>query len=88
MDTAGEVEVIHTFTGADGDQPIGLTPSPDGGFYGVTQSGGKGSCPAGCGTVFAMSASGEVTVLHSFRSGSLDGSAPNPYLALAPDGTI
>jgi uncharacterized repeat protein (TIGR03803 family) len=88
MDHAGTVTVIHIFDGADGDQPIGLTPAPDGSFYGVTQSGGEGSCPSGCGTVFRMTADGAVSVLHSFQSGTLDGSAPNPALALAHDGLI
>jgi uncharacterized repeat protein (TIGR03803 family) len=88
MTPGGAVTVVHQFTGADGDQPIGLTAAPTGGFYGVTQSGGTGTCPSGCGTVFAMSTAGEVTVLHSFQSGTEDGSAPNPALALAPDGSI
>jgi uncharacterized repeat protein (TIGR03803 family) len=35
-----------------------------------------------------MTAAGDVTTLRSFQGGTLDGSAPNPTLALAPDGRI
>lgn len=75
--------------GADGDQPIGLIQAPSGTFYGVTQSGGGSpNCSSGCGTVFAMTAAGDVTVLHSFQGSTVDGWAPNPTLALAPDDRI
>jgi len=42
--------VLHTFTGADGAIPTGLTMSSGGVFYGTTDSGGA----YGSGTVFAL----------------------------------
>ena len=84
---AGVVELLHSFGGALGS---GITPSgaltlgPDGNFYGVTQGGGTG----GDGTVYQVTPSGVVTVLHSFAGGAIDGSVPTGTLSINPDGTI
>ncbi len=80
---AGLITILYNFCSlpncADGSEPEGspLVLGTDGNFYGVTYFGGA-SCSvygsAGCGTVFKMTPSGTLTVLHTF-SGS-DGIAP------------
>jgi uncharacterized repeat protein (TIGR03803 family) len=73
----GQETVLHRFTGGgdDGQQPVaGLILDSDGNFYGATVAGGS----ANEGTVYRMSKSGKVTVLHSF-TGS-DGIEPTSWL--------
>ena len=62
--------VLHTFTGADGESPLGLIRDPRGDLYGVTQLGGV----SGQGVVFKLDTTGE-TVLYSFTGGA-DGAYP------------
>ena len=87
LDPAGELHVIHSFTGgADGNQPSGpLAADANGNLYGVAQSGGDLACPefpqAGCGTVFRLSLNGKLIVLHTFHGGT-DGAVPQPDLLL------
>jgi uncharacterized repeat protein (TIGR03803 family) len=93
MTTAGAVSVIHTFSGPDGDHPVGLQAPTDGFLYGVTARGGTATnidCAfvGGCGTFFRMSATGAVTVLHSFNSGQNDGSWPNAGIVQGSDGAF
>jgi hypothetical protein len=45
--------VLHTFTGSDGANPMGLVRSRGGGLYGVTEFGGT----YGHGTVFEITGS-------------------------------
>jgi uncharacterized repeat protein (TIGR03803 family) len=74
-----QYSVLHTFSAldsngfnADGALPgNGLTPGPDGAFYGMASLGG----PNGSGTVFRVTESGKFTVLHAF--GALDASGLN-----------
>lgn len=51
-------QTLHIFTGADGDNPIGLVWDASGKLYGTTEYGGTGSCvgggSSGCGTVFEL----------------------------------
>jgi len=73
----GRETILHRFTGGgdDGQQPVdGLILDADGDFYGTTVAGGS----ANYGTVYRMSKSGKVTVLHSF-TGS-DGVEPTGWL--------
>jgi len=80
---AGVITILYNFCSlpncADGSLPEGapLVLGTDGNFYGVTYLGGE-SCTidgsAGCGTVFKITPSGTLTVLHTF-SGP-DGSEP------------
>jgi uncharacterized repeat protein (TIGR03803 family) len=91
MDEAGNVVIVHRFTGPDGLAPVGLVQGSDGLFYGATSGGGTpvGSyCVflGGCGTFFRMDASGHVTVLYSFEAGFFDGSRPNGGIVQGPDG--
>jgi uncharacterized repeat protein (TIGR03803 family) len=71
--SSGSLTVLHTFVGADGNQPLGLVLGTDGNFYGATYWGGADTadCPndvtyGGCGTVFKITPSGVLTTLHSF----------------------
>jgi uncharacterized repeat protein (TIGR03803 family) len=90
MDGAGTVTVLHSFAGgADGAYPFApLIQAADGNFYGTTSAGGGAGCPVnGCGTVFKMTPSGSVTVLHAFTGGS-DGEGPRGSLIQATDGAF
>jgi uncharacterized repeat protein (TIGR03803 family) len=65
MNGDGSVVVLYDFGGfqGDGKSPTGpLTLASDGNFYGTTMAGGA----LGGGTVFKMSAGGQLTILHSF----------------------
>jgi uncharacterized repeat protein (TIGR03803 family) len=75
--TSGKETVLHSF-GGDGNPlfPRAGFVFVSGKFYGTTQAGGNGGCGgAGCGTVFSMTPSGSVTVLHEFANGT-DGAGP------------
>jgi uncharacterized repeat protein (TIGR03803 family) len=86
---AGYVEtVLHNFIGGAGDgykPESALVPGPGGFLYGTTAFGGTNTCFVyagynfGCGTVFAMSTIGGVTLLHSFGPG-IGGYSPNGLL--------
>lgn len=70
---------------ADGDQPeASLVQGIDGRFYGETLSGG--SRPDGCGTVFAITAKGQLTTLHTFEGA--DGCGPQGGLLQAANGNF
>jgi uncharacterized repeat protein (TIGR03803 family) len=72
--SAGVYMVLHNFStaAADGENPLGsLIEGTDGNFYGTTKNGGA----LGYGTVFKLTSSGTVSLLHSFVM--TDGS--NPY---------
>ena len=69
-------DVLHDFGplfGPEPSNPIGhLTLGPDGNFYGVSVFGGDATnCPLGCGTVFRLDSSGDVTTIHEFVGGDL-----------------
>jgi uncharacterized repeat protein (TIGR03803 family) len=80
----------------------GLLQGPDGNFYGVTAGGGSsgtGDCQlivgvSGCGTIFKLTPSGTLTLLHSFcgsggcGSRATDGALPRGRLAMGPDGNL
>jgi uncharacterized repeat protein (TIGR03803 family) len=72
VNSAGNQTVLHTFTGPDGEYPMGgLLREPSSGLlYGVTADGGAN----GEGCVFAASSSGKEGVLHSFNI--TDGAMP------------
>ncbi len=60
--------------GANPDSAIVLDAS--GNLYGVTYSGGGGSCNGLCGVVYELNPSGLETVLYRFTGGS-DGGVPD-----------
>lgn len=73
LDSAGNETVLHTFTGADGQQPGGLIADAAGNLYGAAGGG------SGCGVVFKLDPSGDETTLHNFTCGA-DGAFPSSAL--------
>ncbi|RPI54861.1 MAG: tandem-95 repeat protein [Acidobacteria bacterium] len=74
LENDGSITTLFSFSGPDGLWPTGdLVRGNDGTIYGITQSGGTGGsgnpCGGptnGCGTVFRVSASGSVSIVHAF----------------------
>lgn len=93
----GTYTVLYSFgsTPTDGAVPTsGVIEAADGNFYGTTTSGGANHCNqiptsgGNCGTVFRMTPSGEVTILHSFGANPSDGVQPEAPLLQASDGNF
>jgi uncharacterized repeat protein (TIGR03803 family) len=87
MTPGGTVTILHAFTGGttDGAYPYAaLIQATDGNFYGTTGGGGTDND----GTVFKMTPSGTVTILHAFTSGTTDGAHPEAALIQATDGNF
>lgn len=81
---AATVTVLHSFDGTDGGRPGSrLVEGSDGNFYGTTPEEGSN----GCGTIFKMTPSGTLTVLHSFGS-QPDGCFPTSGLVEGKDGNF
>ena len=78
LSRAGKVVVLHRFAGgSDGESPNGsLLRDADGNLYGSTTLGGRN----GRGTVFKLSPTHKVTILHSFPAYATDGMYPNGLL--------
>jgi len=84
---AGKITVLHNFIGypTDGTNPIGvLTQGNDGAFYGVTYAGGAKNL----GSVFKITSTGVLTILHSFAGYPADGTWPRSGLILGSDGNF
>lgn len=84
IDAAGSLTTLHSFSGPTGDGALpfaGLVQGSDGNFYGTTASGGV----LFQGTVFRMTPSGAVTVLHSFNFFSGEGAVPYAGLVQGSD---
>jgi uncharacterized repeat protein (TIGR03803 family) len=84
LTTSGEERVVYSFAGGSGDGqwPVAGLIGVNGTLYGTTPDGGEnceGSFTFGCGTVFAVTTSGQETVLHSF-GGAGDGDEPSAGL--------
>jgi uncharacterized repeat protein (TIGR03803 family) len=81
----GNETVLHTFTGTpDGAVPASaLTWDAQGNLYGTTTLGGA----FGFGTVFELSPSGTLTILHSFTGGS-DGATPYAGVVVDNEGNV
>ncbi|MEY4761144.1 MAG: hypothetical protein RLZZ200_1000 [Pseudomonadota bacterium] len=84
-------EIIDKFnTNGDGINDKGANPraglrlGPDGNFYGTAYQGGAN----GYGTVFRVTPSGTVTLLHTFAGIPTDGSHPLAPVTVMPDGTL
>jgi uncharacterized repeat protein (TIGR03803 family) len=87
IDRTGSLTTLHSFSGSPGDGAVpvaGLVQGSDGNFYGTTASGGAFFQ----GTVFRMTPSGAITVLHSFNSFSSEGAVPVAGLVQASDGNF
>ena len=80
----GAFTTLHSFTGnPDGIAPLaGLVSGSDGSLYGMTSAGGA----FGCGTVFKLTANGEMIILHSFDW--TDGANPRAALVWGNTGDL
>ena len=90
MTPGGSLVTIHRFHPLEGATPYAaLIQAADGNFYGTTSArGGSASCMDGCGTVFKLSLSGVLTVLHMFEGYPLDGGGSTAPLIQATDGNF
>jgi uncharacterized repeat protein (TIGR03803 family) len=87
IDPAGSLTTLHSFSGFPGDGAVpvgGLIQGTDGDFYGTTASGGAFFQ----GTVFRMTSSGAITLLHSFNSFLGEGAVPVAGLVQGSDGNF
>jgi uncharacterized repeat protein (TIGR03803 family) len=84
MGADGSFRVLHWFHGGlDGSTPVaGLIRGTDGNFYGTTLTGGL----FGRGTIYRMTPSGGITVLHAFTG--LEGEFPYAAVMQAADGNF
>ncbi|MFY9741802.1 MAG: choice-of-anchor tandem repeat GloVer-containing protein [Candidatus Sulfotelmatobacter sp.] len=89
---AGALTTLYSFCAqsgcTDGESPLAtLTQATDGNFYGTTsEGGGSKACINGCGTLFKITATGQLTTLHSFAV--TDGSDPSGGLMQATNGLL
>ena len=75
LDASNHETVLYRFTadGTEGNTPAGgLIRDAAGNLFGTTTKGGDPTCFSGCGTVFKLDTTGNITVLHSF-TGPPDG---------------
>lgn len=80
---AGGLTTLHSFNGADGEEPFaGLIQATDGNLYGTTRYGGAN----GYGSIFRINLDGKLTSLHSFSN--TDGAYPEAALLQAVDGSL
>jgi hypothetical protein len=94
---ADKIEVLHRFSGTDGQFPYygNLIFDSAGNLYGTTYYGGTGSSCGygyGCGTVFKLAPEDNgqwrETVLHSFQNDGSDGYYPAAGLNLDTSGNL
>ncbi len=78
---SGKEKVLYSFQGQpDAAGPRSGLIAVNGTLYGTTEYGGSGTCsnynPAGCGTVFSVTTSGQEAVQYSFGQSGSDGTRP------------
>jgi uncharacterized repeat protein (TIGR03803 family) len=95
VDLGGNETLVHILNKAEGAAPLGgVVLDATGNLYGVTLSGGLQNCPSAffgsCGTVFKVDASGQFSMLYSFKGGDAgpDGDIPESSLILDPAGNL
>lgn len=88
LDQRGTETVLYTFTGGtDGGTPYGgLLIDSQGNLYGTAFQEASLQCGQGCGSVYKLSTTGKLTVLHDF-SGS-DGQQPWSTLVMDATGNL
>jgi uncharacterized repeat protein (TIGR03803 family) len=94
--SAQTLTTLATFNGPNGSNPYlaNLVQGTDGNFYGVTQFGGANNnvlCGnSGCGTIFEITASGQLTTLYNFCSlgKCADGALPTGTLVQVANGNF
>jgi uncharacterized repeat protein (TIGR03803 family) len=82
----GTFTVLHAFVGdaSDGGYPVaGLSPAPDGSYYGTTFFGG----PANAGSVFHIALDGVYSLVYTFTAAA-DGGYPYAGLTQGADGNM
>jgi len=75
----GVLTTLHSFNYTDGANPqSALDQATDGNLYGTTEVGGNLVCsnPYGCGNVFVITTTGNLTILHDFDGPPDDGAFP------------
>jgi len=88
----GDETILHSFgaSASDGIEPQAtLVEGVDGSFYGTTSIGGTNQCGSeanSCGTVFRITPTGALSILHSFGASAGDGIAPLGALIRGNDG--
>jgi uncharacterized repeat protein (TIGR03803 family) len=80
---SGRLTTLHAFAAKPTNVRAGLVRATDGNYYGVSQGGGV----YGSGTVFKLTAAGDVTTIHSFAGGS-QGGQPASALTEGLDGML
>src|ERR1700691_884383 len=93
LDTQGAETIVYNFCRktpcTKGAYPGGVIPGKNGSMYGITYAGGNFSCEiTGCGTVFKINHSGDLTLLHAFGGANGDGQNPNAGLVLDESGNV
>jgi uncharacterized repeat protein (TIGR03803 family) len=82
---SGKKTLLYSFSGSDGAYPLStLTLDASGNLYGPTSGGGSsgtGCGGLGCGTIFKLDTTHNLTVLHNFTGGD-DGEVPLGALLL------
>jgi uncharacterized repeat protein (TIGR03803 family) len=79
----GEYQVLHYFTGPEGDRPFAApVVGPDGNLYGTTEQGGE----FGAGVAYRLRPDGQLDVLHSFDQDTFGGTYSN--LTVASNGRM
>jgi uncharacterized repeat protein (TIGR03803 family) len=90
LGTTGKLKVLHTFSGSDGEGPLGgLVADSQGNGYGTASGGGNLSCqgnPPGCGVVYKIDRNGSLAVLYSFTGP--DGDSPLGWLLRDATGNL
>ena len=77
--------VVHSFYGPEGMHPrAGLIRASDGNYYGTAPAGGSDAS----GTVYRMTPTGRVTLLHDFAGTITSGAGPHGPVVEAPDGSL
>ncbi len=89
---SGGYSTLHTFMPTDGSYlAAGVIRANDGNFYGAASGGGDlSTCRKrfirGCGTVYRLTPSGTLMVVHNFAG--TDGTGPSAPLVQASDGNL
>jgi uncharacterized repeat protein (TIGR03803 family) len=86
VSAAGVFKVLKDFAYTNGASPNLPIQGTDGNFYGTAQGGGDPTCK--CGVVYKVTATGAITVLHTFKGYPTDGNRPLGILVQGIDGSF
>jgi uncharacterized repeat protein (TIGR03803 family) len=85
----GSLTVLGDFNYTNGNSPNLPVQGFDRNFYGTARFGGSSTnCTNGCGVVYKLTSSGNITVLHNFTGFPTDGYQPIGALVQANNGTL